>query len=100
VLTALAPESAGGQGGTLHFDYLLKEHGGFVQLAPDMDTHRQQLSAAVAGDYDAAAIRAFVRDFLRPHGLERPVTPIVADAIEAAARQTSGTGEPLAAQHG
>ena len=100
VLTVLAPESSGGQRGTLHFDYLLKEHGGFVQLAPDLEVHRQQLAAAVAGEYDADGIRAFVRDFLRPHGLDRPVTPFVADAIEAAAAAAAGGRQNLATQHG
>lgn len=87
VFTILAPESDTGQRGTLHFDYLLKEHGGFVDVAPDFDTHRQQLTAAVAGDYDAGAIRSFIQRFLRPHGVDRPATAITADAIEAAANQ-------------
>ena len=85
VLTILSPESDTGQRGTLHFDYLLKEHGGFVDVAADFETHRPQLSAAVAGDYDAGAIRAFIQRFIRPHGLDRPATAIMADAIEAAA---------------
>ena len=98
VLTVLASESTGGQRGTLHFDYLLQEHGGFVQLAPDMETHCRQLADAVAGRYDAGAIRAFMRDFLRPHGLDRPVTPLVADAIEALASGKADAGGRLATQ--
>ena len=82
VLTILAPEFADGQQGTLHFQYLLKSRGGFVEVAPDFDQHRQQLADAVAGRYDAAAIRAFVQRFLRPHGLDRPATAIMAEAIE------------------
>ena len=82
VLTILAPEFAEGQQGTLHFSYLLKEQGGFVDVAPDFETHRRQLAAAVAGDYDPAVIRNFIEQFLRPRGLERPATPIVARAIE------------------
>jgi hypothetical protein len=99
VLTVLAPESSGGQRETLHFDYLLKQHGGFVELADDLVTHCQQLAAAVAGDYDAAAIRAFVHTFLRPLGLDQPVAPIMADAIEAAARRSERPAPGLAAQH-
>ena len=34
----------------------------------------------------AAGAEAFLLAFVRPHGLDRPATPIVADAIEAAAR--------------
>ena len=89
VLTVLVPEFAGGQQGTLHFAYLLKEHGGFVELAPDMESHRRQLAAAVAGEYDAGTIRAFIEQFLRPHGLDRPATPIMVEAIEALSVQTA-----------
>jgi len=99
VLTVLAAESTGGQRGTLHFDYLLKDHGGFVEMAPDMESHSRQLAAAVAGHYDPEMIRGFVRDFLRPHGLDRPVTPIVADAIENAARPSTTADQNLTAQH-
>jgi len=82
VLTILAPEFADGQQGTLHFQYLLKARGGFVEVAENYDQHRQQLADAVAGRYDAEAIRAFVQRFLRPHGLDRPATSIMAEAIE------------------
>jgi hypothetical protein len=82
VLTILAPEFAEGQQGTLHFEYLLKERGGFVEVAPDFETHRQQLARAVEGNYDASGIRRFIEEFLRPRGIDRPVVPIMADAIE------------------
>jgi hypothetical protein len=82
VLTILAPDFAEGQQGTLHFEYLLRERGGFVEVAADFDAHRQQLEGAVNGSYDAAAIRRFIEQFLRPHGIDRPVVPIMADAIE------------------
>jgi hypothetical protein len=86
VLTILAPEFAEGQQGSLHFDYLLKENGGFVEVAADFETHRRQLAAAVGGRCDQAAIRSFITEFLRPHGLDRPASGITADAIESAAR--------------
>ena len=86
VLTILAPEFAGGQQGTLHFRYLLKERGGFVELAPDFETHRRQLAAAVRGDYDRDAIRKFIERFLRPAGLDQPATGVMVDAIEEFAR--------------
>jgi hypothetical protein len=44
-----------------------------------------QLSNAVAGRTDRSAIDSFVRRFVRPHGLTSPVSPILADAIEALA---------------
>lgn len=82
VFTVLAGEHAEGQQGTLHFQYLLKERGGFVEVAPDFATHRRQLAAAVRGDYDANAIRAFIERFLRPHGWTQPATPLMVTAIE------------------
>jgi hypothetical protein len=82
VLTILAPEFAAGQQGTLHFSYLLKEQGGFVDVAPDFDTHRRQLAAAVGGDYDRHGIRTFIGQFLRPQGIDRPATPFMVEAIE------------------
>lgn len=95
VLTMLVPEFADGQQGTLHFHYLLKDHGGFVELAADFDTHRQQLAEAVAGNYDSARIRTFVQEFLRPLGVDRPVTPIMADTVEAFARHRDRRGAGL-----
>lgn len=82
VCTVLAPEFEAGQQGTIHFRYLLREEGGFVEVARDFDDHRRQLADAVRGRYDAAAIRAFIERFIRPAGRERPATPILADAIQ------------------
>jgi hypothetical protein len=82
VLTILVPEFSEGQQGTLHFSYLLKEHGGFVDVAPDFDTHRRQMAAAVAGRHESNVIRDFVERFLRPRGLARPATPFMVQAIE------------------
>ncbi len=85
VFTIVDP-AAKGQQGTLHFHYLLREHGGHVELAHDFDQHRSQLSAALAGRYERARLDAFVHRFVRPHGLATPVAPLVADAIEGLAR--------------
>jgi hypothetical protein len=85
VFTILAPEFSTGQQGTLHFHYLLREHGGHVEVSPDFEAHRRHLSAAVSGGYDSSAIREFVHHFLRPRGLDRPVAPILVDEIEALA---------------
>jgi len=81
VFTILDP-AAEGQTGTVHFHYLLREHGGHVSLADNFEQHRAQLSEALAGRFDASALRTFVRRFVRPKGLEHPVSPLVADAIE------------------
>jgi hypothetical protein len=79
----IVDSNAGGQEGTLHFHYLLRSQGGHVELAGGFDQHRDQLSAALAGGSDRSRIDAFVERFVRPRGLNFPVAPIVAEAIEA-----------------
>jgi hypothetical protein len=81
VLTVLAPEFA--QASTLHFHYLLEENGGFLHVASSLEEHAGQLARVL--DEDAAGAeqrRRFVESFVRPHGLDRPATPILADAVE------------------
>ena len=77
--------NAKGQQGTLHFHYLLRQRGGHVELAESFDQHTAQLSDALAGKYRRDAIDEFVQRFVRPHGLNVPVAPRLADAIEALA---------------
>jgi hypothetical protein len=96
VLTILAPEFSDGQQGTLHFKYLLKEHGGFVEVAGDFEAHRQQLAAAMAGNYDRDAIGRFIERFVRPHGLDLPATPVMVSAIEELARSRGARPAELA----
>jgi hypothetical protein len=88
VFTILAGDQAKGQEGTVHFKYLLKEHHGFVEVAPDFETHRRQLSAAVRGQYDADAFRRLVERFVRPHGWTQPATPLLVAQIEELARSS------------
>ena len=88
VFTILAGDQAEGQEGTIHFKYLLKDQHGFVEVAPDFDTHRQQLAAAVRGEYDAGVMRRHVERFVRPHGGTQPATPLLVAAIEDLARST------------
>jgi hypothetical protein len=81
VLTVLAPEFA--QESTLHFDYLLERNGGFLHVAASLDEHLGQLEGVLHGDAkDAERRLRFVQAFVRPHGLDRPATPILADAVE------------------
>jgi hypothetical protein len=95
VYTILDP-NAEGQKGTLHFHYLLRERGGHVYLADSFDEHRRQLSDALAGIDDASARENFLRNFVRPHGLDAPVAPMVADAIEALGVREPAATQPLA----
>jgi hypothetical protein len=74
---ALAP----GQEGTLHFYNLLEGHGGVVRFSETLDDHARELDHGLAGDFDRTAIRRFCESRVRPHGLDRPVSPILADEI-------------------
>jgi hypothetical protein len=78
-------DEAPGQEQTLNFHHMLQDHGGHVEFAPTLEEHVRQLARGLAGDYDRAAIRRFARTFLRPHGLDRPVAPILAAEILALA---------------
>ena len=83
VFTIRAPEFAHAQAGTLHFQHLVHSHGGLVQAADGLHEHVRQLAAAVGGRSSAgAAHRDFVRWFIRPHGLDVPVSPLFARAID------------------
>lgn len=85
VYTVIAgDESADGQGSTLHFHYLLEEQGGCVRRANSMDEHIAHLQAELDRPRASEEIRRFAGAFLRPHGIDRPVAPVLADAIERA----------------
>ncbi len=81
VLTILNPKFA--QESTLHFHHLLEENGGFLHVASSLAEHRGQLLRVLEeGDRQAERRAQFVESFVRPHGLERSATPILADAVE------------------
>ena len=79
-------EAADGQSSTLHFHYLLEEQGGCVRRANSLAEHVAQLQAELDRPRDSAEIRRFAGEFLRPHGIDQPVAPVFADAIERAVR--------------
>tara|TARA_B100001123_G_scaffold295929_1_gene330043 strand:- start:15821 stop:18037 length:2217 start_codon:yes stop_codon:yes gene_type:complete len=82
VLTITVPdEYADGQQGTLHFRYLLDSEGGYVQTAPNLDTHCRQLTRSVAGEYDRQRLSEFIQKFVRPKGLDRSATAEMTRAI-------------------
>ncbi|WP_028062445.1 hypothetical protein [Solirubrobacter soli] len=86
VLTIESEDFTATQSGTVHFGYLTRNGGGPVAVAHDLQEHAAMLGATLAdGEAARAAGRAFLGSFVRPHGLERPATPLVADAIERAA---------------
>jgi hypothetical protein len=91
VLAIETPEFAGSQDGTLHYQHLLPENGGFLRVAASFDEHVAQL-AAVLRDPDSTRqeIARFVDSFIRPHGREMPAT----DALVAAIEQFGETPSP------
>lgn len=95
VFTVLAnDQAADGQAQTLHFNYLLREHGGFVSYAVDLPQHVRQLQAALAEPPSTRSIEGFVRGFLRPHG-EQPVAPLLARLLVERAQAAAGGAAAL-----
>jgi hypothetical protein len=87
VFTIRSAEFAHAQEGTLHFQYLVNESGA-VRAADSLDEHAAQLAALLSGSPDAGRdARAFVRAFVRPHGLDVPVAPVFARTIGELARR-------------
>lgn len=86
-----------GQNDTIHFHYLTRPHGGFVDVASSLSLHVEQVGAAVESGCDPAPIQRFIEGFLRPHGLDRPVAPILASAIErlAAGQRPAAVESPV-----
>jgi hypothetical protein len=83
VYSVHTPEYAATQEGTLHFRYLLTEHGGLLHMARTLDEHTGALAGALdRTEGDERRLRQFVEGFVRPHGLETAATPLLADAIE------------------
>jgi hypothetical protein len=83
VFSLLADEFAGTQEGTIHFHHLLPENGGCVRIASTLDEHVRQLGERLRDpEGSRAETERFIAGFIRPHGVDRPATPIFADAIE------------------
>ena len=81
VVTFRAGAAAPGQEGSVHFRYLLEPNGGFVIDSRNLDEHVEHLGRVLRGEHDRERQRAFVESFVRPRGLERPVSPAVVEAI-------------------
>ena len=86
VHSILADEFSGGQEQTLHFHYLRAENGGVLYEARDIGEHVQRLASTLgAGAIDCHRRREFLEGFIRPHGMDVPVAPLMVNAIEQAA---------------
>lgn len=79
------------QGGTLHFQYLLPENGGFLEVARTLDEHIAQLEKVIA-DPESYRRRgaAFVDRFVRPFGREENATGRLVTGLEALAESKQG----------
>ncbi len=83
----LEPELRGSQEGTLHFAHLAA-----LRVARTPGEHEAQLLAACRGEAGDGRVETFVREFLRPHGLDRRAAALLVDELEALARP--GTARP------
>ena len=82
VFSILTTEFSGTQEGTLHFHYLRPESGGFLRVAANLREHTEQLIETLRdGEQSREQIQNFVRSFIRPHGVDRPVTPIIVNTL-------------------
>ena len=97
VFTLTIPPFDEGQVGTIHFRYLVEAHGGLATVARSFEEHHRQLLPALQRLHGASSRNVtFVEGFLRPRGLEQPVSPILAAEIEqAAALAKRPVGSPL-----
>jgi hypothetical protein len=69
------------QAGTLHFHYLTA--GGLLEIARNFEEHLSQLGDALSNPVETQQrVRAFIADFVRPSGLDRPATPLVIETLE------------------
>jgi len=86
VFSIVTSEFAGTQEGTLHFRHLLPENGGCVRVASSFEEHVSQLGYALMHEeVTRRETVQFVSSFIRPHGLNRPATPILVERLEALA---------------
>ena len=90
VLAILPDEFRDNQEGTLHFGYLSTVGGGLLRTSRTLAEHCVQLSQELAASGDRVGHDAFIRAFVRPHGLDMPATPVFADAVEAHRRRAAG----------
>jgi hypothetical protein len=82
VLAVLPEEFHANQEGTLHFHYLVD--GGLLTVSRTLDEHVAQLAATLSGANAVIVARVgqFVREFVRPLGLDVRATDVMADAVE------------------
>jgi hypothetical protein len=101
VHTLVVPGFDEGQVGTMHFHYLVEAYGGLATMARSIDEHLRQLAPVLEGDPAVVPrSRTFAEQFLRPHGIDRPVGPILTSEIERAGGISKRPAPPSPAWHG
>jgi hypothetical protein len=101
VHTLVIPGFDEGQTGTMHFHYLVEAFGGLATIARDFEEHNRQLAEVLSRDpVVSPRSRHFAEQFLRPHGVDRPVSPIVTAEIERAATITKRPASTARFWHG
>ena len=83
VCTIELPELSHGQAGTIHFGYLGADAGGMVRTSATFDEHVAVLAELIRRDpysHDEQGSR-FVREFIRPHGLDIPAATVFSDEM-------------------
>ena len=106
--TVLLPEFHDNQQGVLHFRYLFDVGGGVLRAARTFEDHHDQLRESLgaptsfpqhsgespSSESDLRPHSRFVREFVRPHGIDTPATPMFCDAIETVLRMPAPAAEP------
>ena len=75
------------QTGTLHFHMLLRHNHGFLRTSTSVEEQAAQLETALT-DGPPTRDDAFLRAFVRPHGLAEAATPRLVEAIERTASRS------------
>ena len=84
VLVLVDPEASAARAGTLetlHFRHLSDPERGVAIVAETTREHLAQLSEAIRRPEPGRG-QKFVQEFVRPHGIDKPAAPFLADAIE------------------
>jgi hypothetical protein len=101
VHTLVIPGFDEGQIGTMHFHYLVEAFGGLATIARDFDEHHRQLADVLSRPpVVSPRSRHFAEQFLRPHGIDRPVQPFLTAEIERAAAIGKRPRDPGRVWHG
>ncbi len=96
VLILIDPTEEASRKGTLemfHFRYLSDPDTGIASVSQTKEEHFAQLGRVI-GEPPVERSRQFVARFIRPHGLDRPAAPILAEAILRGAAISGKRAEP------